>query len=284
MNPLRQRLIDELKLFNYSGMTISNYVLAIIALSRFHGKSPDKLGEEDIRNFLLHSQARGLAPSTMRNFRCGIVFFFTHVLRRPFEVERIPSMKQERRLPNVLSTSEIERLLSSAPDLKSKTVLMLFYSAGMRLSELRNFRVQGIDSERMTLKFMGKGKRERYLPLSPILLLQLREYYKVFRPTDYFFTSKFKTPYHIKNFQSIFTNAKKLAGITKAGGVHMIRHSYATHLFEMGVPALHIQKLMGHKNLATTEKYVLISQDTITSSRSPLDLLNINAILGMHNV
>ena len=280
MNHLRQRLIDELKLFNYSAMTIRNYIEAINAFAKYHGKSPDTLGEEDIRTFLLYSQRRGLAPSSMRNLRCGIVFFFEHVLRKTLEVERIPSMKQESHLPNVLSTSEIERILSVLTDLKQKTVIMTFYATGMRLNELRNFRIEGIDSKRMTLKFMGKGKRERYVHLSPNLLTQLRSYYRVYKPTDYFFVSKFNRPYHGRTFQTLFQDAKKLAGITKQGGVHMLRHTYATHLFEAGVPSLLIQKLLGHKNIATTEKYIFIAKDNITSVKSPLDLLNIQVLKG----
>jgi len=279
MKFLRQQTINELKLFGYSGMTIRNYVEAISAFSRYHGKSPDTLHEEDIKTFLLYCQRKGLAPSTMRNMRCGIVFFFTHVIKKEIEIKRIPSMRREHRLPNVLSTSEIERLISATTDLKHKTILMTFYATGMRLNELRLFRLQNIDSGRMTLKFIGKGNRERYVPLSPFLLNQLRAYWKAYKPTDIFFASKFQKPYHVRSFQVLFQEAKKLAQIQKPGGVHMLRHSFATHLFEAGVSALVIQKLMGHQHLATTQKYVHIANPTLTSVQSPLDLLSLSTLM-----
>jgi integrase/recombinase XerD len=214
----------------------------------------------------------------MRNLRCGIVFFYTQVLNRKMEVEHIPSMKQEFKLPHVLSTSEIERLLSAVTDLKHKTILMTFYATGMRLEELQMLRISNIDSDRMVLKFMGKGKRERYVHLSPVLLQQLRTYWKVYKPKEYLFASKFNKPYHRRSLQLIFEEAKKLARITKAGGVHMLRHSYATHLFEAGVPAFLIQRLLGHQNLATTQKYIFIAKNSITSVKSPLDLLSIDVL------
>lgn len=278
MKFLRQKTINELKLFGYSGMTLRNYVEAVSSLAKYHGKSPDTLGEEDIKAFLLYSQRRGLAPSSLRNLRCGILFFFTHVLKREVVVKHIPSMKQEFRLPIVLSTSEIERLIEATTDLKHKTILMTFYATGMRLEELRLFRLQNIDSQRMTLKFMGKGKRERYVPLSPVLLAQLRAYWKVYKPKDIFFPSKFERPYHRRSIQLIFEDAKKLAEIKKPGGVHMLRHSFATHLFEAHVPAFTIQKILGHQNIATTQKYVHVAINTITSVKSPLDLLSLNTL------
>lgn len=187
-------------------------------------------------------------------------------------------MRQERRLPDVLSTSEVERILSAVTDLKQKTILMTFYATGMRLEELRLFRMENIDSHRMTIKFMGKGKRERYVPLSPVLLNQLRLYWKKFQPKGVFFQSIHNEPYHRRTIQAKFAEAKKLAGIKKAGGVHLLRHSYATHLFEASVPAFIIQKLLGHQNIATTQKYVHIANHTITSVKSPLDLLSIHSL------
>jgi integrase/recombinase XerD len=281
MKFIRQRIIDELRLFGYSGMTTRNYVEAVNDLARYHGKSPELLGEQDIKTFLLYSQKRGLAPSSMRNLRCGIVFYFTHVLKKQIEVENIPSMKQEFRLPIILSTSEVERLLASVTDLKYKTMLMTFYATGMRLEELRLLRIENIDSKRMTIKIMGKGKRERYVHLSTILLEQLRIYWKVYKPREYLFvTSTKQQPYHRRSLQLIFEEAKKLAQIKKRGGVHMLRHSYATHLFESGVPAFLIQRLLGHQNIATTQKYVFVAKNSITSVTSPLDLLSISAIKG----
>lgn len=278
MSALRQRTLNELKLFNYSAMTIRNYIEAISTFAKYHGKSPDILGSEDIKAFLLHSQSRGLAPSSTRILRCAILFFFKHVLKKPMEVEHLPSMRQEKRLPMVLSTSEVERLICGVKNFKHKTILMTFYATGMRLEELRLFRLENIDSQRMTLKFMGKGKKERYVPLSPVLLNQLRTYWRVYQPKDIFFLSHSQEPYHRRTIQSVFENAKKLAGIKKAGGVHMLRHSFATHLFEAHVPAFIIQRILGHNSILTTQKYVRIANQTIAAVKSPLDLLDLSAL------
>lgn len=278
MSTLRQRTINELKLANYSDMTIRNYVRAISDFSNFHGKSPDKLGEEDVKSFLLHSQSRGLAPSSTGILRCAILFFFKRVLKNPMAVKDLPSIRQEKRLPTVLSTSEVERIICSVKNFKHKTILMTFYATGMRLAELRQFRIENIDSQRMTLKFMGKGKKERYVPLSPVLLNQLRQYWRVYQPKDLLFVSNSEEPYHPRTIQSVFEKAKKLAGIKKAGGVHMLRHSFATHLFEANVPAFTIQRILGHNSIVTTQKYVRITNHTIASVKSPLDLLDLNAL------
>jgi site-specific recombinase XerD len=278
MSLLRQRTLDELKLFNYSTMTIRNYIDAISGFAKFHGKSPDILGSEDIRAFLLYSQSRGLAPSSLRILRCALLFLFKHVLKKPMEVQDLPSIRQEKRLPMVLSTSEVERLIGTVKNLKHKTILMTFYATGMRLEELRLFHLQNIDSQRMTLKFMGKGKKERYVPLSPVLLNQLRKYWRAYQPKDIFFLSRSEEPYHRRTLQVIFENAKKLAGIKKAGGVHMLRHSFATHLFEANVPAFIIQRILGHNSILTTQKYIRIANHSIASVQSPLDLLDLSAL------
>lgn len=278
MSLLRQRTLDELKLFNYSAMTIRNYIEAISVFAKFHGKSPAILGSEDIRAFLLYSQSRGLAPSSIRILRCAILFFFKHVLKKPMEVQDLPSIRQEKRLPMVLSTSEVERLIGTVKSLKHKTILMTFYATGMRLEELRLFHLQNIDSQRMTLKFMGKGKKERYVPLSPVLLNQLRNYWRAYQPKGIFFLSRSEEPYHRRTIQVIFENAKKQAGIKKAGGVHMLRHSFATHLFEANVPAFIIQRILGHNSILTTQKYIRIANHAIVSVKSPLDLLDLSAL------
>lgn len=278
MSALRQRTINELKLFNYSEMTIRNYIGAISRFAIYHGKSPDLLGSEDIKAFLLHSQSRGMAPSSIRILRCAILFFFKHVLKNPMEVKELPSMRQEKRLPNVLSISEVERLICAANNYKHKTILMTFYATGMRLEELRLFRLENIDSQRMTLKFMGKGKKVRYVPLSPVLLNQLRNYWRVYQPKDIFFLSKSNEPYHRRTIQVMFEEAKKTAGIKKSGGVHMLRHSFATHLFEANIPAFIIQRILGHNSITTTAKYIRIANQTIVAVKSPLDLLDLSAL------
>lgn len=189
------------------------------------------------------------------------------------KVENIPSIKIKRKLPNVLSTSEMERLIACNGDYLTKTMIMCFCATGMRLEELRLFPFGNIDSERMTMKIHGKGDRERYVSLSPTLLAQMRVYWKQTKPKYYLFENKHKqTAFGRRYFHFRFTEAKKLAKITKSGGVHMLRHTFATHHIESGTPIHVLQKLLGHSDLKTTSKYLWISNNTITSVKSPLDL------------
>lgn len=274
MNPLRLKMIEELSLFGYSNRTKTCYIDAVSQLYRYHRAPFINLTEADIKSFLLYKQRKGYASSSMRILCAGIRFFYTHVLRTAHIVENIPSIKIKRRLPNVLSTSEMERLLACSHDILTKTMIMSFYATGMRLEELRLFPFQNIDSDRMTMKIHGKGDRERYVSLSESLLIQMRAYWKHARPKHFLFENRHKgTAFGRRYFHHRFTLAKKLAKITKSGGVHMLRHTFATHHIESGTPIHVLQKLLGHMDLKTTSKYLWISNNTITSVKSPLDLL-----------
>lgn len=274
MNPLRQKMIEEMSLFGYSSRTKSSYVDTVRQLHRYHRTPLRHLSEDDIKSFLLYKQRKGFASSTMRILCSGIRFFYTQVLRSGYKVENIPSIKVKRRLPNVLSTSEMERLIDCNDDLMAKTMIMTFYGTGMRLEELRLFPFGNIDSDRMTLKIHGKGDRERYVSLSERLLIQLRAYWKHCRPKRYLFENKHKRDaFGRRYFHFRFIEAKKRARITKSGGVHMLRHSFATHHIESGTPIYVLQRLLGHSNIKTTSRYLWISNQTITSVKSPLDLL-----------
>ena len=274
MNPLRQKMIEEMDLFGYSNRTKTSYVDAVRQLHRYHKSPLSKLTEDDLKSFLLYKKRDGMASSTMRILCSGIRFFYTQVLRTGYKVENIPSIKTSKRLPNILSTSEVERLISTTDDIMAKTMIMTFYGTGMRLEELRLFPFANIDSCRMTLKIHGKGDRERYVSLSERLLIQLRAYWKHCRPKHYLFENKHRGGVFGRRYLHFrFIEAKKRARITKAGGVHMLRHSFATHLLEAGVPLIVIQKLLGHVDIKTTTKYTWIAHNTITSVKSPLDLL-----------
>ncbi len=277
MNPLRQKMIEEMDLFGYSNRTKVSYADAVRQLHRYHKSPLSGLTEDDIKSFLLYKKRKGFASSTMRILCSGIRFFYTQVLKTDYKVENIPSIKTSKRLPNVLSTSEVERLITCTDDIMAKTMIMCFYGTGMRLEELRLFPFKNIDSDRMTMKILGKGDKERYVSLSETLLLQLRTYWKHCRPNQFMFENKHtRNPFHRKYLHLRFTEAKERARITKSGGVHMLRHSFATHHIESGTPIYVLQKLLGHADLKTTSKYLWISNSTITSVKSPLDLLVIN--------
>jgi site-specific recombinase XerD len=277
MNPLRQKMIEEMSLFGYSSRTKASYVDAVSQLARYHQKPLRQLSEDDIKSFLLYKRRKGSASSTLRILFSGIRFFFTQILRADYKVACIPSIKREKRLPNVLSTSEVERLISCTDDMMAKTMIMCFYATGMRLEELRLFPIANIDSGRMALKIHGKGGKERYVSLSETLLVQLRDYWKQCRSKKYLFENKRTgNPFHRRYLSLRFTEAKERARITKSGGVHMLRHSFATHHIESGTPIYVLQRLLGHSNIKSTSWYLWISNNTVTSVKSPLDLLVFN--------
>jgi len=276
MSILRQKMIDELSLFGFSPYTKRNYVEAVVQLTKFYQKSPLKIGEEEIKRFLLHEQKRGLARSTLRIITNAIRFFYQNVVQQPKSVENVPSIKAPKKLPDVLSMEEVKTLIQLTKNVKHKTILMLLYSTGMRTHELVQLKNQDIDGQRMTVKIMGKGQRQRYLGLSPIMLDQLREYWRIYRPTHLLFTSwKKSVPYSTRSIQRTLHRAKELAGIHKTGGPHLLRHSYATHLYESGVSLPVLQRLLGHRSIKTTSLYIFVAKETVTSVKSLLDMIQL---------
>ena len=219
-NPLRLQMIEEMDLFGYANRTKASYVDAVRQLHRYHKSPLTQITEDGIKSFLLYKRRSGFASSTMRILCSGIRFFYSQVLKTEYKVENIPSIKTGKRLPNVLSTSEVERLITCTDDIMAKTMIMCFYGTGMRLEELRLFPFQNIYSERMTVKILGKGDKERYVHLSEKLLLQFRAYWKHCRPKHFLFENKHtRKPFHRKYLHLRFTEAKERAHITKAGSV-----------------------------------------------------------------
>jgi len=274
MITLRQKMIDELKLCGFAQQTIRNYVASMMHLVRFFNTVPGKITNEQVKEYLLHKQRAGLAPSSMRNAFAGIRFFYHYVLKKPIVVKNIPSIKTEKRIPNVLSLKEVERLISTAPDILTKTLIMCMYGTGIRISEMANLKFSEIDSDRMTIKVLGKGNKERFISMSDKLLVQMRECWKEHKSRVFLFEGRCPgKPYHRRTLMWKFEVAKKVAGIKKTGGTHILRHSFATHLIEAGVPIYLVQKLLGHSRIETTTKYLSISHTTVASLKSPLDLI-----------
>jgi integrase/recombinase XerD len=271
-----KKFIKIMEVMGYSKRTISSYLGSMTRLVDFTGKNPDKITSKNIVDYLHHEQQRGQASSSMRIFTCGIRFYYCHVLKRAFLVESVPSIKKSKRVPNILSMREVTRLIDSSHDLKTKTMIMFFYGTGVRLSELLNFKTKCIDSDRMEIKVLGKGDKERYIRISDTLLKQLRTYWLEYRPNVYFFESpRTKTKYAIHSIQNRFQKAKKFAGITKAGSVHLLRHAFTTHLIESGVPIHLVQKLLGHENIATTSRYLWVANSSVHKVKCTLDLIKL---------
>ena len=198
-------------------------------------------------------------------------------MRRPDFKTVIPTRKAPHPLPEIWSKQEIIRLFESVENLKYRAIMMTAYSAGLRMSEIVHLKVTDIDSDRMLIRVnAGKGEKDRYAILSPRLLSELRAYWRCYRPSIWLFPSSDNARHITANSVSIFfRDVKKLAGIKKAGGIHMLRHCFATHLFEAGVDIRTIQDLLGHVSLRTTAIYVRVSNKRIKCIRSPLDLLQI---------
>jgi integrase/recombinase XerD len=273
MTPLRQRLIDDLRLRNYSPRTIEAYVAGVAKFAAHFGRSPDQLGLEDVRTFQLHLLARGVSWSQFNQTVCALRFFYAITLGRPGLVEHIPFGKRPKVLPAVLSRDEVARLFAAVRHDRHRLMLRTTYAGGLRVSELVRLQVADIDSARMVMHIrQGKGRKHRLVPLSPRLLAELRTYWRERRPRLWLFPGQGAAG-HLRPdiVQRACREAAHSVGFTKHVTVHTLRHSYATHLLEAGVDLLTIQKLLGHRDLQTTARYTHVSTQRLRAAPSPLD-------------
>jgi integrase/recombinase XerD len=276
MGALRTRMIDEMKLRNFSPRTQQSYLAAMIGLVKYHRRSPDQLMQEEIRAYLLHLEKRGLSPSSRNVAISGMKFFYHQMLGWDDKQLFIPPRKRSWQLPEVLGQKEVERLLLATTKQRDRCLLMTAYATGLRVSELVRLKLSAIDSERMMVRVeQGKGKKDRYTTLSPRLLTELRSYWKEHRSPIYLFPNRKGGPLSIDYAQRIYNLAKQKAGIHKGKGIHTLRHCFATHLLEAGVDLRTIQTLLGHNSMASTERYLQIRQHKITTTANPLDLLRL---------
>jgi len=222
----------------------------------------------------LQLQERGLSSSSLNVNISGLRFFYQQVLGWNPEQFFLPRRKRTWRLPEVLSPSEVERLLSAAVKLRDRCLLMTAYSAGLRVDELIHLKLSDIDSERMMIRVeQGKGKKDRYTILSERLLSELRSYWKEHRSPIWLFPNRKGGSISIDYAQRIYNWAKQKAQIHKGKGIHILRHCFATHLLEAGVDLVTIKTLLGHNSLQSTQRYLQIRQHKLTTTGSPLDLL-----------
>ena len=276
MGALRTRMIEEMKLRNFSPRTQQSYLAAMIGLVKHHRRSPDQLTQEEIRVYLLHLEKRGLSPSSRNVAISGMKFFYHQMLGWNDKQLFIPPRKRSWQLPEVLGQKEVERLLLAAAKQRDRCLLMTAYATGLRVSELVRLKVGAIDSERMMVRVeQGKGRKDRYTILSPRLLTELRSYWKEHRSPIYLFPNRKGGPISIDYAQRIYNLAKQKAGLHKGKGIHTLRHCFATHLLEAGVDLRTIQTLLGHNSMASTERYLQIRQHRITTTANPLDLLRL---------
>ncbi len=278
MTSLRQKMIKEMTVREFSPRTQEAYLSAVSGLARYYKQSPEKITKGMIRDYLLYLlQERKLAWSSRNVAVSGLRFFYSHTIAKKSLSLSIPPRKKATQLPEILSAEELESLFVALSNQKHRTLLMTTYSAGLRVSEVVHLMVTDIDSKRMMIRVQqGKGRKDRYTVLSKRLLTELRSYWKMYRPSVWlFYGMKKSRPLTGRTAQVIYYNAKKKAGITKGKGIHTLRHCFATHLLEAGVNLRTIQMLMGHTSIMTTMTYLQVTRKQISSTQSPLDLLEI---------
>jgi site-specific recombinase XerD len=276
MTPLRKRMIEDMVMRNMALATQRVYTYAVANFARYHRKSPDQLGLEDIRDYRLHLIARGLKAKSINPIVGGLRFFYGTTLGKKELAEQIPFARVEETLPAVLSRDQVMQLLRSEPDLKMRTVFIVIYAAGLRISEVVKLTAADINSQRMVIRVReGKGAKDRFIMLSEQLLTILRQYWPHRGASGnlLFPGEAAGQPITPRTVQRAFRDATGRAGLPDKITPHTLRHSFATHLLEMGVDIRVIQQLLGHRNINSTARYAQVATNTIRQIQSPLELL-----------
>jgi integrase/recombinase XerD len=276
MTPLRQRMLEDLRVRNYAEKTQEIYILQVARFAKHFGQSPEHLGGEEIRGYLLQMVDRGTSWCQYRQAIAALRFLYRVTLRREDLLVYVPYPRTEKRLPVILSPEEVAAVLRAATNRKHRTVLMTIYAAGLRVSEVVALKVEDIDSARMLIQVRrGKGKKDRQVMLSPVLLKALREYARWYRPALWLFPgANPEQPLAVSSVQKVCKEAARKAGIGKKVSPHTLRHCFATHLLEGGSDLRLIQTLLGHGSVRTTQLYTHVAASRIQASQSPLDRLH----------
>jgi site-specific recombinase XerD len=275
VSPLRQRMIEDMGLRGFGAKTQNDYVRMVADFARFVGRSPDQAEPEDLRRYQLHLAAEGASPAKMNLAVSALRFFFRVTLCQPGFGERLARTRKEDRLPVVLSPEEVALLLHCAPSLKHKAALSVAYGCGLRVSEIVHLKVGDIDSARMLIRVeQGKGRKDRYVMLSPDLLELLRVWWRAARPQGWLFPGRDPgQPITTRQLDRACKAAAVTAALDKPVSMHTLRHSFATHLLERRTDVRVIQALLGHKKLDTTARYTRVALKTIGAVKSPLSHL-----------
>ena len=276
ISPLRQRMIEDMSMRNFVEKTRNDYIRHVRTFTAFLGRSPDRATAEDLRRFQLHQTQTGVRPPTINGSVAALRFFFTVTLGRANVARHLTFVRELRKVPVVLSLDEIARLLEAAPGPKYKAALSATYGAGLRVSEVVALKVPDIDSKRMLLRIeQGKGQKDRFAMLSPVLLELLRDWYRIARPTLWLFPGRDRLlPLTTRQFNRVVHAAAEMAEIKKRVTPHTLRHSFATHLLERKTDIRLIQVLLGHAKLETTALYAQVATNIIRAVMSPLDHLS----------
>jgi integrase/recombinase XerD len=277
MTPLRQRMLEDMQIRNFSRNTQESYLMQVSLYARHFRRSPEGLGPRNIRDYQVYlTNEKKLAPGSISIATAALRFLYTVTMKRPWDVaEVLPMPKAQQKLPVILSPDEVRQFLGCVPRRKGRTVLTVCYAAGLRVSEAIALKPTDIDSQRMMIRVeQGKGQKDRYVMLSEQLLKILREWYRFARPTAWMFPGVIPGS-HIT--RAGVADACELglqrSGLTKPVSPHSLRHAFAVHLLEYGTDLRTIQLLMGHRSLSTTARYLRLAISKVCATRSPLDLL-----------
>jgi integrase/recombinase XerD len=276
MGALRKQMDGDLVVRGMSVRTREAYLGAVAGLAKYYARRPDQVSEQEVQNYLLHLiEERKLAWSSCNIVAQGLKFFYRVTLKRPEAQFAIPRARQPQKLPQILSREEVVALIENTANLKHSAILMTAYGAGLRLNEICHLRISDLDSDRMTIRVeQGKGAKDRYTLLSPRLLAELRQYWLFYRPKHWLFTNRCGIEQISPGtVQKIYEHAKVRARIAKEGGIHSLRHAFATHLLEGGIDIHTIQRLLGHSHISTTLRYFHLARKHLAKTPSPLELL-----------
>jgi len=277
-------MLEELQRRNYSAITTRNYLRVVTEFAKYFGKSPDKLGPNELRTYQAYLLTEcKLTPGTVVNRVAALRFFFVKTLKRHQFREFLPYPRDRRRLPTVLSQEEVSQLINAAGNLFRRTLLMTLYGTGMRRAELARLKVSDVDSQRMIIRVVeGKGGKDRDLPLSPMLLETLRAYWRWLKPRTYLFPSRMhrdrEQPITDKIVWRTCNEAARRAGIRKTVTPHLVRHSWAMHLLEAGTDLRTIQLLLGHEVLEVTARYLHLSEHHLHQVPNPIEELKLSNV------
>jgi len=277
MTQLRQRMLEDMQIRNFSENTRQSYLQQVSLFARHFRRSPEGLGPENIRTYQVYlTNEKKLAASSILIATSALRFLYVVTLKRPWDVaDVLPMPKKSQTLPIILSPTEVRQFLSCVPQRKLRTVLTVCYAAGLRISEAIALKPTDIDSQRMTIRVtQGTGQKDRYVMLSEHLLTILRAWYRAARPTEWLFPGVIPGSHVTRSgVEHGCTLGAERSGLSKPVTPHSLRHAFATHLLEYGTDLRTIQLLLGHRSLSTTARYLRMAVSKVCATRSPLDLL-----------
>lgn len=285
MTTLREKMKQEMTLRGLSFGTQENYLRPVIKLHDHYKRNPARLNETEIKAFLLTPENQSIAASTYNIMIHSLKFFYEVVLGKPSLAILLPRKREPQKLPDILSATEVAGLIKATTHLKYRTLFILIYGAGLRASEAVSLRTRDLDRSRSTIHVRcGKGNKDRYVILSPTMLTALELYWKQYRckqtslrsqDNDRIFLSQAGKPLSYSSVGAVYRQSKQQAGIKKQGGVHALRHAFATHALEAGADLFVIKQLLGHASVTSTVRYLRMTDKTLQLIESPVEKLTL---------